>query len=172
MNILQDQALPAGHNTVNFFIIVKGGADKFLGFVAKVFEGSENKWARTPDKDGLLIHAEIRVGTATLLVADAKPDWPFTPAFPQVYVQDAQKVLDLAREAGARVITEVSDFYNGLKLARFQDPWGNLWWLFEKSESPATPAVQPEADTGWHGQKPSAIYTTLMDAMKNLKGKS
>lgn len=159
-----------GYNTVNFFILVKGGAAKFIGFVEKVFGGEENQRARTPDKDGTLIHAEIRVGNAMLLVADSKPDWPFTPAFPQVYVQDVQAALDRARQAGARVVTEVSEFYHGLKLARFQDEWGNIWWLFEKSANPDGPNPNPKADVSWHDRNPSKIYTTLMDAMRNLKG--
>lgn len=116
-----NQGLPEGYNTVNFFILVKGRASPFIEFVEKVFGGVENSQVRTPDKDGLLIHAEVWLGNAMLLVANAKPDWPFTPAFLQVYVRDAQAVLDRALEAGARVVTEVSGFYNNLKLARFQD---------------------------------------------------
>lgn len=167
--LIEDPSLMHGCNTVNFFILVKNDAVKFIEFVESVLGGIENKYARTPDKDGSLIHAEVRVGTSTLLIADSKPDWPFTPAFPQVYVTDAQEILDRATKAGAEIVTEVSHFYNGLKLARFSDPWGNLWWLFEKSAVPRPVEAPKAADTSWHDQKPSAIYTTLMEAMRNLK---
>jgi PhnB protein len=163
-----DEDLPEGYNTVNFFIIVKGGATNFIEFVEKVFGGIEDRQARTPDKDGLLIHAEIRVGDSTIMVADSKPDWPFTPAFPQVYVKDSQAVLDRAEQEGAKVLTEVSDFYYGMKLARFKDSWGNIWWLFERGVTPEKTDVEVEADVSWHDKKPSRVYTTLMEAMRDL----
>jgi uncharacterized glyoxalase superfamily protein PhnB len=163
-----NKAVPPGYNQVNFFVIVKGGASKFIEFVEKVFSGNENKPARTPDRDGSLIHAEIRLGDSVILVADSKDDWPFTPAFPQVYVEDAQAVLDRAKQEGSEVITTLQNFYNGIKIARFKDPWGNIWWLFEKGSNPEKPKIQEGADTSWHDKKPSDIYTTLMKAMKDL----
>lgn len=165
----EDQKIPPGYNQVNFFIIIKGGASKFIEFVERVFGGIENKQARTPDRDGSLIHAEIRIGDSTILVADSKNDWPFTPAFPQVYVEDAQAVIDRAKKEGAQVITSVNDFYYGMKIARFRDPWGNIWWLFEKSSNLEKPSMQANADVDWHDKKPSEIYATLMEAMKNLR---
>jgi uncharacterized glyoxalase superfamily protein PhnB len=166
-----DQNLPEGYNTVNFFIIVKGGAANFIKFVEKVFGGVENKQVRTPDRDGKLIHAEIKVGDSTILVADSKPDWLFTPAFPQVYVKDAQVVLDRAEQEGAKVLTEVSDFYYGMKLARFKDSWGNIWWIFERGVTSEKADVEIDADVSWHDKNPSRIYTTLMEAMRDLGSK-
>ena len=130
-----NEIIPSGYNKVNFFIIVKGGASKFIEFVEKVFGGNENKPARIPDRDGSLIHAEIQLGDSMILVADSKDDWPFTPAFPQVYVKDAQAVLDNAKQAGAEVITIVTNFYNGIKIARFKDPWGNPYIYATNSAS-------------------------------------
>jgi PhnB protein len=167
INQIENQEVPSGYNKVNFFIIVKGGASKFIEFVENVFDGKENTQVRTPDKDGTLIHAEIKVGDSTILVADSKHDWPFTPAFPQVYVASAQEILDKAAQQGAEVITEVSDFY-GMKIARFKDPFENIWWLFEKDNSKETPSKPPLATTDWHDKKPSEVYTSLMEAMKDL----
>jgi uncharacterized glyoxalase superfamily protein PhnB len=166
---IENQIIPSGYNKVNFFMIIKGGAFKFIEFVEEVFGGIENEQARTLDRDGSLIHAEIRVGDSTILVADSKQDWPFTPAFPQVYVENAQSVIDGAIQEGAQVITTVRDFYYGMKIARFKDPWGNIWWLFEKNSTLEKPTLQVSADTSWHDKKPSETYTTLMEAMRNLK---
>jgi uncharacterized glyoxalase superfamily protein PhnB len=166
---IEKQIIPSGYNKVNFFMIIKGGASKFIEFVEKVFGGTENKQARTPDRDGSLIHAEIRVGDSTILVADSKQDWPFTPAFPQVYVEDAQSVIERALQEGAQVITQVRDFYYGMKIARFRDPWGNIWWLFEKNSNVQKPTTQVNADVSWHDKKPSEFYTTLIEAMRDLK---
>ena len=164
-----NQEIPPGYNKVNFFILIKGGALKFIEFVEEVFNAAENRKARTPDKDGSLIHSEISIGDSMILVADSKEDWPFTPAFPQVYVSNAREILDRALKTGAKMITPVSDFYYGMKLARFQDSWGNIWWLFERGSEPEKPKGKDSADTSWHDKKPSEIYTTLLKAMKDLK---
>jgi uncharacterized glyoxalase superfamily protein PhnB len=166
--ILARDQIPKGHNTANMFVVVKGGAAKFIQFVEKVMGGKERAEVRTPDRDGGLIHAEVQLGDTTIMVADAKDDWPFTPAFIQTYVQDIQAVLDSAQIAGAAVVTQRSPFYGGFNLARLQDPWGNLWWLYEPS-NPSAPA-QPAADTSWHDRKPSEVYTTLLAAMRGLAG--
>ena len=154
------------YNKVNPFVIIKGGAASFIDFVEKVFDAEENKQVRTPDRDGTLIHAEIQIGDSMILLADSKEDWPFTPSFLQVYVDNARETLSRAEKEGALIITEVSDFYNGLKLARFKDKWGNIWWLYERMSKESQ--IENKSDTDWHNKKPSYIYTTLMHAMKNL----
>ena len=154
------------YNKVNPFVIIKGGASKFIDFAEKVFDAEENKQVRTPDRDGTLIHAEIQIGDSMILLADSKGDWPFTPAFLQVYVDNAQQILDKAKAEKAEIVTELSNFYNGLKLARLKDPFGNIWWLYEKVDNKVS---ENKSNTDWHNSKPSEIYTTLMNAMKNLK---
>ena len=116
--LLSADRIPTGHNNTNQFVIVKGGATKFIDFVTRTFGVKERNAVHTPDRDGLLIHAEIDLGNATLMLADSKPDWPFTPAFIQVYVEDAQATLDLAIKEGAELVTRVSKFYGGFRLAR------------------------------------------------------
>ena len=155
------------YNKVNPFVIIKGGASKFIDFVENVFDAEENKQVRTPDRDGTLIHAEVQIGDSMILLADSKEDWPFTPAFLQVYVDNAQEILNKAEKEGAEIITKVSVFYNGLKLARFKDKWGNIWWLYEKITKENL--TENKSDTDWHNKKPSDIYSTLMQAMRNLK---
>ncbi len=157
--------LPPAHHTVNSFIVVKGAAD-FISFVEYVFDGKENAQVRTPDRDGTLIHAEVVIGDSVIMVADRKPDWVFTPALTQVYVTDADQVLKRAVEKGGRIVTPISKFYGGYDIARFLDKWNNLWWLF----TPAAPdKAEWKATTEWHSAKPSQIYTTLMETMRNLK---
>ncbi len=166
--VLEQSKIPEGYHTVNQFVLVKDSAETFIKFVEEVFGGKERTAVRTPDRDGTLIHAEIQLGDATILLADSKDDWPFTPAFIQIYVEDAQAVLDRGKQSGATVITEVSDFYNGFKLARLQDPWGNIWWLYTPDNRGEL--TEPKSDVSWHDRKPSKVYTTLMDAMRALNG--
>jgi len=51
-------------------------------------------------------------------------------------------------------------------LARLKDPFGNIWWLYENVDKTMS---DDKSNTDWHNSKPSEIYTTLMNVMKNLK---
>ena len=161
------EQIPNGYNNTNQFVIIKGGATNFIEFVAKIFGAKERVEVRTPDRDGLLIHAEVALGDATLMLADSKEDWPFTPAFIQVYVQDAQATLDRATTSGAELVTKVSKFYGGFKLARFKDPFGNIWWLYQPDPEGQEDTKQ-SSNTDWHDSRPSEVYSTIMDAMRSL----
>lgn len=159
---------PADHNTVNPFVIVQK-AGEFIKFVTEVFDGRESTAFRIPDRDGLLIHAEVVVGDSSILICDRKPDWPFTPAFLQVYVSDSQTVLDRAVTRGATIITPVSAFYGGYSLARFRDPWNNLWWLYAPEAAGSGDRSSQSSGTDWQDSEPSRVYTTIMQAMRDLR---
>jgi len=162
-----DNNLPAQHHTINGFIVAKGAVE-FIDFLEYVFDGEENKAMRIPDRDGSLIHAEVMIGDSTILTADRKDDWAFTPALTQVYVKDAEVTLKKAVERGGKIVTPISKFYGDYDIARFTDPWNNLWWLF----APAKKEVEVKevnGTTDWHDAKPSQVYVTLMETMRNLK---
>lgn len=166
--VLGSERLPSGYNAVNQFLLIKGpgGAAGFIAFLERVFGGTERGNVRTPDRDGSIIHAEVQVGNSTLLIADSKTAWPFTPAFQQIYVDDIPRVLEDAEAAGAEIITPRSPFYNGVNLARVLDPWGNLWWIYEPAAAAGEDGTEADsADTSWHDRDPSIVYTTLMEVM-------
>ncbi|WP_191299989.1 VOC family protein [Lentzea cavernae] len=161
---------PEGRNTVNGFVITDHAAD-LIEFLQHVFDAVEDPEARAPDYaagDGSLIHAEVRIGNSLLMVADRKADWPFTPAFTQVYVSDPVAVLTRASERGATVITDVSPFYGGYDIARFRDPWQNLWWLFAPAKAGHLAENWDEGDGDWENAEPNPVYTTLVEAMRTL----
>ena len=83
-------------------------------------------------------------------------------------MQEAKALHDKALHAGAEIVTEVSSFYNGFRLARMKDPWGNMWWLYEPDRNKQ--GAEPTSDLSWHDRSPSQVYTTLMNAMEHLSG--
>lgn len=119
--------IPSGKSTVTPYVVVKG-AERFLEFVERTFEvRTSGQW---PNEDGTIGHAEVTVGQSVLMVFDAKPEWPDTPSFLSVYVDDVEKVFARAVEAGATVVTEL--MYSGItgdRGGRVKDPVGNVWWL-------------------------------------------
>ena len=172
-DMLAGADLPPGYGTVNPFVAVRGpgGAAGFIEFVTAVFGGRETLAAHTIDVDDLLIHAEVRIGDSTVMVCDAKPNWPFTPALLQVYVTDADAVVARARADGAEVITEPTGFYGNQRLARLLDPWHNVWWLFEFGAESTAPSQAPNELPRWRpdpSAPPSEIHRTIDEAMTRL----
>jgi uncharacterized glyoxalase superfamily protein PhnB len=118
---------PSGKSTVTPYIVAKG-ADKFLEFVEQTFEVRTS--GRFPNQDGTVGHAEITVGDSVLMTFDAAADWPDTPSFLSVYVDDVDRTYQRALDAGATVVTEL--MYSGItgdRGCRVKDPIGNIWWL-------------------------------------------
>lgn len=160
--------VPAGSNTVNPFVMTDNAAD-LIDFVIEVFEAEDVPDARTIDTDGLILHAELRIGDSVVVIADRKPQWPFTPAFIQVYVSDVEATLQRARRRGARIVTEATEFF-GDTLARFQDPAGHLWWV--QQHDAAGQADWTGDDTGWEQfstPELEYVHTTLLETMAALR---
>lgn len=142
-------ASPVGYSTVNPFIIARD-ADGLIRFVTEVFDGVDHPDARTMDNDGLLLHAELQLGGSTIMFAERKPGWPFTPGLTQVYVDDVEATLKRAEELGAEIVTRPTPFF-GEVFSRFLDPWGNLWWVYSTSAAEADGAEGwgHDSDTDW-----------------------
>ncbi|MFC7789919.1 VOC family protein [Microbacterium sp. MAHUQ-60] len=166
---------PEGYATVNPCIITSD-ADEIGRFIIEVFDGEEHAEARTIDEDGLLLQSEVRVGTTTIMLAERKPDWPFTPSLLQVYVHDIDVVLDRAIARNARLITEPTDFF-GTRLARVQDSSANIWWIWQHGEMDAEERSSEqdwtveEQSGGWGQISPELAYIhdTLLAAMTGLR---
>jgi PhnB protein len=109
-------------------VTITHDANGLTDFLKQAFGATERPEARTMDNDGLLLHAELVIGNGTIMFAERKPGWPFTPSLLQVYVDDVEATLDVARQLGTTVVTKPTDFF-GDTFSRFRDPWGNLWWV-------------------------------------------
>lgn len=118
--------IPEGYTTVTPWIISRDTAG-LLDFVRQAFDAVE--LARVVGEDGTIGHAEFRIGDAIVMGFDARPDWPDTPAFLRLYVEDADETFRRAVAAGATPITEVTHLFWGDRVGRVRDPFGNLWWI-------------------------------------------
>ena len=168
---------PAGYNTINPFIIAHD-ANGLIEFLRQVFHATERPEARTVDNDGLLLHAELAIGNATVMFGERKPGWPFIPSLLQVYVDDVDTTLDVARQLGATVVTQPTAFF-GDTFSRFLYPWSNLWWVYGHGRAWAGNAESPDwtgdasavgADE-WDQSSPELTYihATLLAAMEEIK---
>ncbi|MFT3874228.1 MAG: hypothetical protein QM714_16555 [Nocardioides sp.] len=166
---------PEGYATVNPFIITKN-SEELTRFIVEVFDGAERPEAHTVDDDGLLLQGEVVVGTTTLMLAERKPGWPFTPSLLQIYVNDIDQTLERALARGARLITRPTDFF-GTTFARIQDPSANIWWVWQHGEmawdqdgdAEAWTEDAPAEDWGAVSPELAYIHDTLLQAMSTLQ---
>lgn len=153
--LLPTTEVPRAGAVLNPFVIVDD-AGGFLEFVTAVFDAPETLEARTPMPDGSLIHAEVRLGNADLMVADRREGWPARPGLLQVWVRDVGEVLARAEARGAEVVTPPVPFYGETTLGRMLDPWDTLWWLY--APAPGRPDPEPGGP----------VFTTIDAALRSL----
>jgi uncharacterized glyoxalase superfamily protein PhnB len=125
------KAIPEGYTTITPWII---GADTagLMDYLTRAFGAEELD--RLTDENGIIGHAEMRIGNAVVMMFDSRPDWPPTPAFLRLYVDDAEATHRQAVEAGGTSVTEVTHLFFGDKVGRVRDPFGNLYWIQTRIE--------------------------------------
>lgn len=121
--------VPDGYGTVTPWIISRDTA-QLLDFVAAAFDATE--LARVHNDDGTIGHAEVRIGDSVVMMFDGRPEWPDTPAFLRLYVPDGDAVFQQALDAGASVVTRMTELFWGDRVGRVRDPLGNVWWIQER----------------------------------------
>ncbi|HWC29449.1 MAG TPA: VOC family protein [Dehalococcoidia bacterium] len=150
--------IPEGYTTVTPWIIVRG-ASALIEFLKQAFGAEE--LGRLNGPDGKIVHAEARIGTAVVMLFDAREGWPETHQFLRLYVDDAQAVIERGVAAGGRLVTPVTDLGFGDRVGRLADPWGNLWWVQERIET-----LDPE-EAGRRMQLPT-YAEAMVDVQRSL----
>jgi uncharacterized glyoxalase superfamily protein PhnB len=135
-NTTKTNPAPDGYGTVTPWIVTRDAA-RLLGFVAAAFDATE--LARIVGEDGTIGHAEVRIGDSVVMLFDGRPEWPDTPAFLRLYVEDGDAVFRRALAAGATAVTEMTELFWGDRVGRVRDPLGNVWWIQQRG-----PELTPE----------------------------
>ncbi|UGT44314.1 VOC family protein [Nocardia yamanashiensis] len=122
---------PEGRATVTPWLVVPDTA-ALLEFLIAVFRAVE--LVRILDDAGAVSHAEARIGNTVVTMFDRKPQWSLAPQFLRVDIDDTAAVYTKALGAGARSITEPTALAFGELVARFADPWDNIWSVHQRLE--------------------------------------
>jgi len=167
--------VPKGSHVVNALIATKD-TRTLIEFLEKVFDATEDKNAlAVSESDRKVFNSSVTIGDTSMIIFDRKDGWKHTPSLLQVYVNNIDKKLGTAESLGATIVTKPTDFYGG-KLARFIDPQGNLWWLFElgeynESDWESTDESYDEENTEWSSDEDpnmTYIHDSLVEAMNKL----
>src|SRR4029078_140746 len=124
--------IPDGFHSLTPHIVVKGAA-KAIDFYKQAFGAEEINRAAMPD--GSIMHALLRVGDSMLMLNDEFPQMHAmgptsiggTPVTLHLYVQDADKTLQRAVQAGATAKMPIADMFWGDRYGIVSDPFGHDW---------------------------------------------
>lgn len=134
----------AAKHSVTPYLIISGAA-RAIDFYQRAFGATEI--ARLPGPNGKLMHAEIKIGDSSIMLADECLE--MGDPSPQtlkgssvslyVYVEDVDAVFERAVKAGARATRPPQDMFWGDRFSKLVDPFGHVWSLATHKED-----VSPE----------------------------
>jgi uncharacterized glyoxalase superfamily protein PhnB len=113
-------------------LVCEGAADA-IEFYKKAFDAVE--LMRLPGENGRIMHAALKIGESTLMLADDFPDYgglgpkalKGSPVTLHLYSPDVDAAFKQAIEAGATVRMEVADMFWGDRYGQVTDPFGHHW---------------------------------------------
>jgi PhnB protein len=132
--------IPEHLTTVTPRLVVSDGAAA-IGFYAAAF-GAEPVGEHHVTPDGSLIHAELRIGNAIVMLTEDGGDGPArAPAaggpisvIMATYWEDVDGAWERALAAGAEVVYPLADHFYGERGGRLRDPFGHQWMLSRVTE--------------------------------------
>lgn len=147
------QSTPERYRTAVLPHIMVSDAAAAITFYQQAFGAVEEFRLAAPQ--GGVLHAEIRVGEAVLMLGDTS-EGPFvapstlggTSVALHVFVPDVDALARTAVAAGAELIHEPADQFHGDRTAILRDPFGHLWvFLTHLEELPEEELKRRFADT-------------------------
>jgi uncharacterized glyoxalase superfamily protein PhnB len=118
--------VPKGLNSVNPYLHPLR-AEPLIGFLKRAFGAQELRKYASPD--GVVHHAEIRLGDSVVEMGEAHGVYETMPAMFYLYVPNVDDVYRQAVAAGATSFQEPTDQFYGDRSAAVKDNFGNKWYI-------------------------------------------
>ena len=135
--------IPDGYPQVMPYLIVRD-VPRLIDFLSTVFGGKE--MSRHDDGNGKVVHAEVRIGDSVVMMGEAGPQWPASPASIMIYVEDTDAAYARALKAGATSLTEPENKFYGDRNANVRDPFGNQWFISTRVEALSSEEMTSRSD--------------------------
>ena len=139
--------IPDGYSSVTPYLIVTGAA-RALDYYKMAFGATE--LMRFDGPDGKIMHAEIQIGDARVMVADESPEMGHKS--PQsiggsgtglmLYVDDVDATFERAVTGGGKVMKAVENQFYGDRTGSLTDPFGHIWTIATHVEDVAPDEMQ------------------------------
>jgi PhnB protein len=139
--------IPPGFEGAVPYLCCKDAA-RAIEFYKQAFGATEVM--RLAEPSGRIGHAEIKIGTALLMLADEYPEMDVrspqslggSPVTIHLYVDDVDALADRAVGAGAKLLRPVADQFYGDRSGRLSDPFGHVWIISTHTEDVAPEEMQ------------------------------
>ncbi len=126
--------IPDGYHRVTPYLVVDGAAAA-IDYYTKVFGAKEKM--RMPAPGGKVGHAELEIGDAIVMLADANPQMGHkspralggSPVSLLLYVENADATVDRAVKSGGRLVRPVENQFYGDRMGGVEDPFGHHWYV-------------------------------------------
>jgi PhnB protein len=126
--------IPDGSHTVTPYLTVRD-ATRALEFYRNAF-GAEELF-RLAEPSGRIGHAELRIGSSTIMLSDEYPDFGAlspaslggSPVRLHLRVKDVDAFVRQAIAAGATQLRPVKDEFHGERTGMLADPFGHQWFV-------------------------------------------
>ncbi len=117
--------IPTQYQTVIPYLIINNALD-FLDFMQNLFDAEIV--SKHMHNETTLMHAELKVGNATIMCGAASAEWQPLNSSLFIYVDDADASYAKALELGCTSIMELSNQNYG-RTCGVKDVYGNVWWI-------------------------------------------
>jgi uncharacterized glyoxalase superfamily protein PhnB len=150
--------IPRRYHTVTPTLVVRN-APEAIEFYKKAFGAKEKYKMYMPDGKTIM-HAEIKIGDSSIMLADENPQWKTlspqsigaTGVTLYTYVKNVDKVFEQAVAAGATVTMPVMDAFWGDRNGQLMDPSGHLWSIATHKRDMSAKEMQ-KAQEEWLAQQ-------------------
>jgi PhnB protein len=129
------------------------GAAEAIEFYKRAF-GAEELF-RLAEPGGRIGHAELKIGTYTLMLSDEYPEMGIrgpqslggTSFAMHLHVDDADAFVRQAVAAGGTVVRELADHFYGERSGSVRDPFGHEWLIGHHIENVSPEEMQRRYNT-------------------------
>ncbi len=148
-------AIPQGYTSVTPCLILKD-CEKAIETYKKGLSAKELSKMMCP-VTGKVMHAELQIGNARIMVQDEFPGQKSTTSSIFVYNEDCDAAMKKAKDAGLKEIMPTEDMFWGDRMGCVTDSNGNQWTLAthieDKSQEEIEKAAKEWAEKMAKGQK-------------------
>jgi len=102
-------------------------SSELIEFLKNAFGAEERYLAQSPD--GIVHHAQLRIGNSMLEMGDAHGRYQPMPAMFFLYTEDVDRLYESALKAGATSLQAPADQPYGDRVGGVKDPFANQWYI-------------------------------------------
>ena len=141
--------IPSGYTSVTPYLMLADVPTQ-VRFLTQAFDAIES--SRHEAADGTIMHTQVRINGAAIMMGPAREPWKPMPASIYVYVVDCDTTYAKALAAGATSIMPPMNMFYGDRQGGVKDCNGNVWWIASHIEDVSEEESQRRARG--HANKP------------------